>query len=101
LNGGDIITFAFFDFSSFGLLVCLEKPLEVVVFEFADVLMLELFSDLNRFIPTVKLLVHSHSFFNLIVLNQDSLSLVELLIQHSELCLDSKVVDSFLSDQFV
>jgi hypothetical protein len=63
--------------------------------------MLELFSDLNRFIPAVKLLVHSHSFLNLIVLNQDSLSLVELLIQHSELSLDSKVVDSFLSDQFV
>jgi hypothetical protein len=49
----------------------------------------------------VQLLVHCHGFLDLIVLDQDSLSLVELLIQHSELSLDSKVVDAFLSNQFV
>lgn len=77
-----VISFPLFDFSSFRLLVCLEKPLEIVIFKFSDVLMFEFFGNFDGFVPPVKLLIHSHSFFNLIILDQNSFSLVELLVKN-------------------
>lgn len=47
LDGGHVVTFAFFDFSGLSFLVGLEEPLEIVVFKFADVLMLEFLGDLD------------------------------------------------------
>ncbi len=63
--------------------------------------MLELLCDFNTFVPSVKLLIHSHSLFNCIVLNQNGLSLVELLIQHSELDLNTEVINSLSCNQFI
>ena len=101
MNCGNVITFTFFNLGSFSFLVCFKKPLEVIVFEFTDVLVLEFFSNLNRFIPTVKLLVHSHSFFNFIVLNQNSFSFVELFFKDCKLSLNSEVINALLSNQFI
>ena len=39
----------------------------------------------------MKLLVHGHSLFNLIMLDQNCLSLVELLVEHSHLGLHAEV----------
>lgn len=82
-------------------MVGLKQPLEVVVFELTDVLVLELFGDLYRFVPAMQLLIHGHCFLNLIMLNKDSLGFVELFVQDSELGLNSEVISSFLSDEFV
>lgn len=101
LDSRDVVTFAFFDLGSLGLLVGFEEPLEIVVFELADVLVLELFGNLDGFVPAVKLLVHGHSLFDFIMLNQNGLSLVELLIENGKLCLHTEVVNAFSSDQLV
>ena len=64
-------------------------------------MVLELLSYLDAFIPTVKLLVHSHGLFDGVVLDQDCLSLVELLIQHCEFDLDSEVIRSLGRNKLV
>ena len=96
-----VVSFSLLDFSSLGLLICLEQPLEVVLLEFSDIRMVFLFGYLDRLVPSVKLLVHGHGFLDLIMLNENGLSLMELLVQDSKLCLDSEVVNSFLSDELV
>ena len=101
LDSRDVVSFAFFDLGSLCLLVGLEEPLEVVVLELADVLVLEFFSDLDGFVPAVKLLVHRHSLFDFIMLNKNSLSLVELLIKNGKLRLNAEVVNAFSGDQLV
>ena len=63
--------------------------------------MLELFSDLYAFVPAVELLIHSHSLFDGIVLDQDGFSLMELLIQHGELDLNAEVINSLSCYQFI
>ena len=69
LNCSRIIAFPFFHFSCFSLLVGFKQPLEVVIFEFTNILMFEFFSNFYRLIPPVKFLVHGHSLFNFVVLN--------------------------------
>jgi len=69
LDSGNIVTFALLDLSCLSFLVSFQEPLEVVILELSDVLMLELLGDLDRLVPSVQLLVHGHSFFDLIVLN--------------------------------
>jgi hypothetical protein len=101
LNCGRIVAFSLFHFSSFSLLVCFEQPLEVVVFKLTDVLMFEFLCNLNRLVPPVKFLVHCHSLLNFVVLNKDSLCLMELFVEDSKLCLDSEVISSFLRNKFV
>lgn len=101
LDSCGVVTFSLFHFSSFSFLVCLQQPLEVIVFELTHILMLELLSNLDGLVPPMQLLIHSHSFFNLVVLDQDRFSLVELLVQHSKFSLNSKVVSSFLRNQLV
>ena len=100
-NGCVVISFSLLDFSGLGLLICLEQPLEVVLLEFSDIWMVFLFGDLDRLVPSVKLLVHGHSFLDLIMLYENGLSFMELLVQDSKLCLNSEVVDSFLSNELV
>lgn len=63
--------------------------------------MLELFSDFDRLVPSVELLIHSHRFLDFIVLNKDCFCLVELLVQDCELGLHPEVVRAFLGDQLV
>lgn len=63
--------------------------------------MLELLRDLDAFVPAVELLIHSHSLFDGIVLDQDGLSLVELFIQHGELDLNAEVINSLSCYQFI
>ena len=101
LNCCCIIAFSFFHFSCFGLLVSFEQPLEVVIFEFTNILVFEFLSNFNWLVPSVKFLVHCHSLFNFVVLNQNCLCFVELFIEYCKLCLNSKVVCSFLSNQLV
>ena len=49
----------------------------------------------------MELLVHGHGLLDLIVLDEDCLSLVELLIEDCKLRLNSEVVDAFLGHQLV
>ena len=63
--------------------------------------MVLLLGDLDGLVPSVQLLIHSHGFFNLIMLDKDGFSLVELLLEHSELGLNPEVLDAFLSNEFV
>jgi hypothetical protein len=79
-NSSVEISLPLFHFSSLGLLVSVNEPLEVVFFEFTNIWMTLFLSDFNGLIPTMKLLVHSHSFFNFIILKKDSFSTMELLI---------------------
>ncbi len=44
--------------------------------------MLELLSDLDALVPTMEFLVHSHSFLDFVILDEDCLGLVELLVKH-------------------
>jgi hypothetical protein len=74
------ISFSLFHLSSLSFLICINKPLEVILFELANIWMIFLLSNLDAFIPSVKLLVHGHSLFNFIILEKDSFSSVELLI---------------------
>lgn len=90
-----IVCFALLNFSSFCLLIGLKKPLVIVLFELSDIRMILLFCYLDALIPSVQLLIHSHSFFDLIVLDEDSLSFMELLFKDSQLGLHSKVIESF------
>ena len=79
----------------------IQQPLEVVVFEVADVLVLELFCNLNGLVPSMELLIHLHGFFNLVILDQDGFCLVELLEQDSKLGLDSEVVNALARNHLV
>lgn len=63
--------------------------------------MLEFFGNLDGFIPTVELLVHGHSLFDLIMLNKDSFSLMELFLKHGKLSLNTEVVSTLSSDKLV
>jgi hypothetical protein len=96
-NSGVEISLAFFHFCSFGFLVGVNEPLEVVFLEFTDIRMALFLSDFNGLIPTMKFLVHSHSFFNFIILEKDSFSTMELLIQNGELSLNSEIFNTSLS----
>ena len=80
VDGSGVVSLTFFDFSSLCFLVCLEKPLEVVIFELSHVLVLELLSNLDAFVPSVELLVHSHGLLDLVILDEDSFGLVELFL---------------------
>ena len=101
IYGRMVVSFTLFDFRSLRFLVGLEEPLEIVVLELPHVCVLELLSNLDTFVPSVQLLVHRHGFFDLVVLDQNRFSLVELLVQDSKLCLDSKVVCTFCCNQLV
>jgi hypothetical protein len=46
-------------------------------------------------------LVHCHSFFNFIMLNEDGFCLMELFVKNCKFCLNSEVVNSLLGNQFV
>lgn len=63
--------------------------------------MLVLLCDLDALIPSVQLLVHGHGFFDLVVLDQDCLSLVELLVEDGHLGLDTEVLGALSGDQLV
>ena len=63
--------------------------------------MVFLLRNLDALIPSMQLLIHSHGFFNFIMLNQDSFGFMELFIEYSKLCLDSEVVYSLLGNEFV
>jgi len=99
--GSVVVTFSFFDLSSLGLLVCLEKPLEIVFFEFSDIWVVLLLGDFDTLVPSMELLIHCHCLFNLIMLDEDRLSLVELLVKNCQFGLDSEVIDAFLGDKLV
>jgi len=100
-DGSLVITFSLFNLCSLRLLVRLKKPLEVVFLELSHIWVVFLLSDLDALIPSMKLLVHSHGFFDLIMLDEDRLCLVELLVKDSKLGLNSEVVDAFCSYQLV
>jgi len=100
-DGSLVVTFSLLDLCSLCLLVCLKKPLEVVFLELSDIWMIFLLSNLDALIPSMKLLVHGHGLFDLIVLNEDCLRLVELLVEDGKLGLNSEVVDALLGHQLV
>lgn len=100
-HGRVVVTLLLFDLSSLGLLTGFKKPREVVLFKFGNVLVLVLFSNLDAFVPSMKLLVHGHGFFDLVVLDKDCLCLMELFVEHSHLSLHSKVVWTLRGDQLV
>jgi hypothetical protein len=100
-NSGVEVTLALFDFGSLSLLVGINKPLEIVFLEFSYIRMILLFSNLDALIPSVELLIHCHSFFNFIILKENSFSAMELLVKDGKLGLNSKVLKTFLSYQFV
>ena len=58
--------------------------------------MVLLLSDLDGLVPFVEFLVHGHGILNLIVLDEQGLSLVELLLQNGEFGLNSEVFDTIL-----
>ena len=64
-------------------MICFKEPLEIVFFEFSDIRMILLFGDLDALIPSVKLLIHGHGFFDFIMLNENCFSFMELLIKDS------------------
>lgn len=101
LDSGDVVLLTFLDLGGLGFLVGLQKPLEVVVLELTNVLMLELLGNLDGLVPTVQLLVHSHGFFDLVVLDKDGLSLVELFLENSKLSLNTEIFNTFLSNKLV
>lgn len=74
------VALPFFDLSGLSLLVCVDEPLKVVFFEFAHIRVILLLGDLDALIPPVQLLVHGHGLFDLVILQQNSLSPVELLV---------------------
>ena len=96
-----VVTFSLLDLGCLSLLIGLKQPLEVVLFELSNIRMRLLLSDLDTLVPSVELLVHSHCLFNLIVLDQDSLSLVELLVKNCKFGLNSEVVDTLLGHDLV
>jgi len=49
----------------------------------------------------MKLLIHGHCFFDLVMLDQNGLGLVELLLEDSQLGLNSEIADTLLSDELV
>ena len=63
--------------------------------------MLVLLSNFDAFVPSMKLLVHGHSLFNLIMLDQNCFSLVELLVEYSHLGLHAEVFRSLSGNQLV
>jgi hypothetical protein len=63
--------------------------------------MVLLLSNLDAFVPSMELLVHSHSFFHFIVLKENCFSSVELFVKNGKLCLDSEIVNAFTCYQFV
>mmetsp|Transcript_19212 Transcript_19212/g.26023 ORF Transcript_19212/g.26023 Transcript_19212/m.26023 type:complete len:287 (-) Transcript_19212:1348-2208(-) len=63
--------------------------------------MLVLLSDLDALIPAMKLLVHSHGLLDLIVLNENSLCLMELLVEDGHLGLDAEVLGALRRDKLV
>lgn len=81
-DSGVEVAFSFFNLSSLSLLVGINEPLEVVLFELADIRVIFLFSDLNTLIPSVQLLIHSHGLFHLVVLEENCLGAMELLVEH-------------------
>ena len=89
------------DLSGLGFLTCLKKPAKVVLLELDHILMLVLLSDLNALVPAMELLVHSHGFLNLVMLDQDGFSLMELLVEHSHFGLNTEVVRAFCCNKFV
>ena len=62
------ITFTFFNLSSLGFLICVDKPLEIVFFKLTNIRVVLFFSNLNALIPPVKLLIHGHGLFDFIIL---------------------------------
>ena len=96
-----VVTFSFFDFSSLGFLVGLNQPLEVVLLEFSHIWVVLFLCNLNAFIPPVQFLVHSHGFLHFIILQENSLSSVELLLQDCKLSLHSEVLSSLSCSQLV
>lgn len=100
-DSGVEVALLLLDLSSLGLLAGLEEPAEVVILELNDILMLVLLGNLDTLVPAVKLLVHGHSLFDLVMLDQDSLSLVELLVEDSHLGLDTEVVGALSCHKLV
>ena len=52
-NGSMEVTFAFLDLSSFGLLISIDQPLEVVLFELSNIRVILFLSNLDALIPPV------------------------------------------------
>lgn len=100
-DGSVEVGLTFLDFGSLSLLVGVNQPLEIVFLELTDIRVILLLSDLDGLIPSVELLVHSHSLFNLIVLEEDCLSSVELLVEHGKLGLHSEVLKALSANQLV
>ena len=100
-DGSVIVTFSFFNLSSLSFLICLNQPLEVVLLEFSHIWVVLFLSNLDALIPSVKFLVHCHGFFNFIMLQENSLSSVELLLQNCKFSLNSEVISSLSCSQLV
>ena len=100
-DGSVVVSFSLFDFSSLGFLVGLNQPLEVVLLEFSHIWVVLFLCNLNAFIPPVQFLVHSHGFLHFIILQENSLSSVELLLQDCKLSLHSEVLSSLSCSQLV
>jgi len=49
----------------------------------------------------VQFLVHVHGFFDLIILDENGLSLMELLVKNSKSGLNTEVISTFCSDELV
>jgi len=63
--------------------------------------MVLLFGNFNTLVPSVQFLVHGHSLFDFIMLNENSFGFMELFIEDGQFGLDPEVVDAFLSHQLV
>jgi len=74
------ITFTFFNLSSLGFLICVDKPLEIVFFKLTNIRVVLFFSNFDALIPSVELLIHAHSFLNFIILEKYCFCTMELLI---------------------
>lgn len=100
-DGGMEVAFPLLDLGSFGLLISINEPLEIILFELTHIWMILLLSNFDAFIPSVQLLVHSHRFFHFVVLQKDCFCSVELLVKHSQFCLHAEVLQALLGHQLV
>jgi len=100
-DGSVEISFSLFNLSSLSFLVSFNQPLEIIFFELSNIRMVFLFSNLNGFIPSVKFLIHSHSFFNFISLKKNRFSSMELFVKDSKFGLNSEIINTFGSNKFV
>ena len=80
LNRSDIIPFLFFNLCSLFLLPGLKQPRVIVTLQFLNLAMMRLLGHFDSLLPFMHLLVHLHGLLDLIILQIDRLSSVELFL---------------------